>query len=393
MPTESEDSFLEPILSLGQTDTNAPAPESAVLADARELSGQPELVIIDVDCSFMNLDAIDALVARLNASASVIAETITTFLASGGANKLAFRSEGGEHSQRILSATASSLGDVWFIGDLHGDLLTLETALNYIEKTSPLGWKVVFLGDLFDDTGYGLEVVLRVFELISNQPERFCLLTGNHDEALYFDETSRTFSSTVIPDDLSITLNNSSYVELGNTIISLYQNTPRALIFSDGLLAAHGGFPLSDLWDSLNSPVDLESDVCLQDFVWTRIHDRSKKKIPNRTSKGCQYGYQDFEGFCERMKDLGLPVKRMVRGHDHIENRYAVYDRYQINPILTINAMSRKLPRESGPFERIPCIARHVLGKLPEVHRLLIPPEMVRKVYARFLEKESIEMI
>ena len=47
--------------------------------------------------------------------------------------------------------------------------------------------RIVLLGDLFDDGGYGLETVLRVFELILERPQSVCLIAGNHDEALGYN--------------------------------------------------------------------------------------------------------------------------------------------------------------------------------------------------------------
>jgi len=317
--------------------------------------------VVEADCSFLSAELVFKTIERLNASADAIVDDAFLFMESGGVTgRLAFNEQRTALDQRFLCTTNEPGCDVWFMGDLHGDILALEAALGYIATISSTGYKVVFLGDLFDDDGYGVELMLRIFELICKQPEHFCLLTGNHDEALYFDEAQGTFASSVMPDDMSLTLNRLSLVKLGQAISALYRQTPRALLFSDGLLAAHGGFPLSDRWGTINSAVDLETDANLQDFVWTRIHDRSKYKIPNRSSKGCQYGYQDFDGFCDRMAEIGIPVKRMVRGHDHLENRFASYDRYVKNPVLTINTLSRKLPRESGRFERMACIARLV---------------------------------
>ena len=63
---------------------------------------------------------------------------------------------------------------LWFIGDLHGDLLALEAALALIaretERERAGTARIVLLGDLFDDGGYGLETLLRVFELILDAP-------------------------------------------------------------------------------------------------------------------------------------------------------------------------------------------------------------------------------
>ena len=50
--------------------------------------------------------------------------------------------------------------------------------------------------------------------------------------------------------------------------------------------------------------------------------------------------------------------------------------------MLTTVALSRRLPREMfGPYERVPTVARWVPGALPQVHRLHVPPEMVRELY------------
>jgi len=57
--------------------------------------------------------------------------------------------------------------------------------------------------------------------------------------------------------------------------------------------------------------------------------------------------------------------------------------------VLTINTLSRKLPRESGRFERMACIARLVPDTLPEVHRLMIPDETIQRVFAQQIKVEQ----
>jgi predicted 2-oxoglutarate/Fe(II)-dependent dioxygenase YbiX len=72
----------------------------------------------------------------------------------------------------------------------------------------------------------------------------------------------------------------------------------------------------------------------------------------------------------------------MVRGHDHVEERYAIYPAYRAHPLLTTVALSRRLSREIfGSYERVPTIAQHVEGALPRVYRLHIPADMIREVY------------
>jgi hypothetical protein len=277
---------------------------------------------------------------------------------------------------------------LWFIGDLHGDLLALEAALNLIRRHPIHGSpeaRIVFLGDLFDDQGYGLEVLLRVFELAAATPQLICIIAGNHDEALGNDGVK--FTSIVEPSDFSSFLNdnltNDAIVRVGKLAIRLFASAPRALFLPDGLLVAHGGFPLSDLHAALWETGNWNDPRCLADFVWTRAHPTARKKMPNRFSKGSQFGHEDFATFCSFASSLGRTVTHMVRGHDHVENRFATYPCYEPNPILTTNALSRRLPRENtGNFERFPTVALYKPNALPQVFRILIPPEIVRKFYS-----------
>ena len=194
--------------------------------------------------------------------------------------------------------------------------------------------ELFFSAILFDDEGFGLEVLLRVFELILENPALVCIVAGNHDEALGFDGTR--FTSSVSPSDFSDFLNNSAGDEwvtrAGKLAISLFATAPRALFFPDGLLVAHGGFPLIDLHPQLLATGDWNDPACLSDFVWTRAHPTARKKLPNRYSRGSQFGFEDFAAFCSLAARLGRPVTHMVRGHDHVEQRFAIYPAYSSSP-------------------------------------------------------------
>jgi hypothetical protein len=291
----------------------------------------------------------------------------------------------GMDDRAILVRRGGDKGALWFVGDLHGDLLALEAALALVRGVPGEDPQTfVLLGDLFDDGGFGLEVVLRVFELILEAPARICVLAGNHDEALGFD--GRSFTSVVDPSDFSDFLNSNAAHEwierTGKLAIRVFAQAPRALFFPDGLLVAHGGFPLADRHAVLAATGNWNDPGCLQDFVWSRAHPAARHKMPNRFTKGSQFGHRDFAAFCEVAGALGRPVTHMVRGHDHVEERFAVYPAYAHHPILTTVALSRRLDRELfGPHARVPTIARYVEGSLPQVHRLHIPAGVVEEVY------------
>ena len=97
-----------------------------------------------------------------------------------------------------------------------------------------------------------------------------------------------------------------------------------------------------------------------------RIRKRAKSSQTD-TRGGASSGTRTLPTFCSLSPDLGRPVTHMVRGHDHVEERYAVYPAYRSHPVLTTVALSRRLSRESfGPYERIPTIAQYVEGALPQ---------------------------
>ena len=276
---------------------------------------------------------------------------------------------------------------VWIIGDLHGDLLALEAALALVRRETPASVRprIVYLGDFFDDGGYGLEVLLHVFESIIEAPESVCIVAGNHDIALQY--TGAGFTTTVSPSDFTDFLNEHRVHEwitrAGKIAVRLFATAPRALFLPDGLLITHGGFPLADLHTELRATGDWNDPRCLSDFTWTRAHPHARKKLPNRASRGSQFGYEDFAAFCALSTELGRRVTHMVRGHDHVDERFEIYPAYAAHPVLTTVALSRRLEREPfGPFERVPTIARWISAAVPQVYRLHVPVELVRDVYA-----------
>ena len=304
-----------------------------------------------------------------------------------------FRETPADHAVKVEEVSEEPL---WFIGDLHGDILTLEAALSLIqregESAGTASSRIVLLGDLFDDGGYGLEVLLRVYELILERPRDTCFIAGNHDEALHYD--GARFTATVSPSDFMDFLNANlvhEWIErAGKLAVRLSERAPRALFFPDGLLVAHGGFPLADLHERLEDTGDWNDPQCLSDFVWTRAHPRARRKLPNRSSRGSQFGYEDFAQFCGLSERLGRPVTHMIRGHDHVDERFEIPEAYAATPVLTTVALSRRLDRELfGPHVRVPTVARWVRGALPQVYRLHIPDTVVREFYPE-IEAEPV---
>lgn len=371
MPANPVDSHTTPAADV----THSPIPPTPPTVEVRELDWPAIRKAVDPQ----------AIRARMH----TVVERMESLLDSIGGPGMLFDKDRAHAADRAIRVSAlDDASPLWIVGDLHGDLLALEAALAHIHRDASPGDnaapRIIFLGDFIDDEGFGLEVLLRVFELIVEAPQRVCVIAGNHDEALSYD--GKRFASSVSPSDFADFLNGNlahEWIErAGKLALRLTAHVPRALFFPDGLLVAHGGFPLADLHPALAETGDWNDPACLSDFVWARAHPKARRKMPNRFSRGSQFGYEDFADFCSLSARLGRPVTHMARGHDHVEERYAIYPAYHAHPVLTTVALSRRLHRERfGPYERAPTLARVVTGSLPQVHQLFPPVDLINEVF------------
>lgn len=246
---------------------------------------------------------------------------------------------------RLSPETVGAAEDWFFIGDLHGDFFALHSLLRHAETVHP-GCKVLFLGDMVDRGDHPFECLFLLLEWGLRRPGRLAWVAGNHDISFELANSGDGFTAQVSPAELLQVLNQVDVLrgfrrELGCFLIELGRRLPRALLFPDGLLATHGGFPLSDLQAQGAQITDeasyldwLNSPACLKDFTWTRIH-RAPKKHPDRYSTGAQYGFKDFEAFCALNPDW-FPVQRMITGHEHPAAGCAIHASYKVNPAMTL---------------------------------------------------------
>ncbi len=248
----------------------------------------------------------------------------------------------------VFKMDKKTCGDMkrwFFIGDIHGDFFALHTLLNWIRKQNK-DFRICFLGDLVDRGTHSLECFAYFLEWAYAYPERIIWIAGNHDIAFSYKSETDEFLSDVHPSEFLEYLNCPDSMkgfrsQFGKYFIELTKRLPRAVLFPNGLLATHGGIPHDDLQNELVAAENdverwklLNSDRYKQDFTWTRIH-RNPKKFPNRNSKGCEYGFQNFERFCQVTKDF-FSIKHMVNAHEHPEQGFDPQEKYKINRVLTL---------------------------------------------------------
>lgn len=290
---------------------------------------------------------------------------------------------------------------LWVIGDVHADVLTLANAIAYAESlaTPEQPAHFLFLGDFVDRGIHDHETLLLLFGLMMGHPERVCVIPGNHDIDLQFDEKSERFRVTIDPAEYCEALNAAigqnaadavERIALAWAFIRFCAGRPKAVFLPDGTLFTHGGFPHIDEQKEIKVLADLCRPRCLDDFLWARIAESARVKRPNRGSRGHEFGWDTLAQFAKLAAErLGLPVKRLVRGHDHVPDRWQEYPEYAENslPVLTINAMGRALDgdptRRDGRPHPFPVIARCVPNHLPEVVLLPLDPAEVDRAFLR----------
>ncbi|MEO5579434.1 MAG: metallophosphoesterase, partial [Gemmatimonadaceae bacterium] len=167
-----------------QVDPEMSAHEQKPLAD--EEINTPPPIPPPVDVHDLDWDRIGTTLEpqALRARMSETVERLEALLDSGIGARMLFDDCREDASDRALNIDQISDEPLWFIGDIHGDLLALESALTLIDREAGLEGvehpRIVFLGDLFDDGGYGLETLLRFFELVLARHESICFIAGNH---------------------------------------------------------------------------------------------------------------------------------------------------------------------------------------------------------------------
>ena len=160
-------------------------------------------------------------------------------------------------ADRALRIAEISDAPLWFIGDLHGDLLALEAALALIDRESEREGhgpaRIVLLGDLFDDGGYGLETLLRVFELMLQRRRTCASLPAitTRRSVTTGRASRRPCPHRISPTSSTRISRTSGLAAPAKLAVRIVADAPRALFFPDGLLVAHGGFPLRDLHERL----------------------------------------------------------------------------------------------------------------------------------------------
>ena len=295
---------------------------------------------------------------------------------------------------RVQHLAAGHEGRPWFfIGDIHGDFLAWHRLFERVRQEKD--FRLCFLGDLIDRGSLDLECFAALLEAAEKHPGQILWILGNHDEGVKFTpKAEKQFSSTVEPAEFVDYLNApqngitpQQLADWGKLFIHICRRLPRAVLFPDGLLATHGGVPLQDRWDTLKTLEAFHHERTLGDFTWSRATSYPSKQgwkydpVRRTTSSAFEFGYRDMDGFCKAVEHV-FPVKRVVRGHDHVEKGFEIPASYKNTPLMTLNGFGfNYLTGSNANYRPKLVLGVGVTGQLPRIEEVNYQPEEHAGVY------------
>jgi len=282
-------------------------------------------------------------------------------------------------SQGVIYLSSNSIDgkDVYFVGDLHGDWVSLLKVLRVTNFFTSERTTLIFLGDYGDRGTATLKLFLAVLYLQLQYKDRIFLLRGNHEELSMKDDGYCKSSTTNIEYSLGVNLilkelfkDEEKSKSVLNYVIGIMDSLPNIIFFEDGLMVTHG-FILPHIPD-LNDRECLKgtpTDEQRNQFSLLGIEDLSTKQIAKKMR------WQRFEGKEElnfvwpnNFKEsdtidwdkfgMLIGVKRVVRGHDPVAEGFKIYDNSpDILTLCTATTLSMDVK---------PAIALYQKNRMPE---------------------------
>ena len=240
--------------------------------------------------------------------------------------RMAFDYEIGKGDDVHVVGDAASIADrdIWFVGDIHGDILAFRAAMAFMASNSTHRPIYVFLGDLFDRNPFGLNVLIESVRLLRDDPDSVFFIAGNHDDGLEWTEAG--FLSRITPHQFSDELNafgDEITKEFARQYVRISKKLPVGLVLPNGVFATHGGVPsrperaVKNIWEGLDAKgVKKLIAAKRSEFLCNRF----QKDVSTGTKLSPDFSWAEIVNFGEAVEKVyGVAVRCMVRGHDHCD--------------------------------------------------------------------------
>lgn len=214
---------------------------------------------------------------------------------------------GGEKMAKLVvldKKDLQSFGKVVIIGDLHGDLKSLKSALRTADSAKD---GIIFLGDYADRGQSGIEVINIVDSLIKKNPRNVFALKGNHED---YPDGYPGFDYYNYPSLVNqVKKKRGSWEDyFKSTFEPFVDRLQLAIIVPGEMLFVHGG--ISSKIESLK---DLEYPTAKveKDILWSDPTEEEGESPSNRGAELIKFGPDITKNVCKK-----LSVKKIIRSHE-----------------------------------------------------------------------------
>ena len=236
---------------------------------------------------------------------------------------------------------------IYFIGDIHGDVLALSDCINYIQKEKDNAL-IMFLGDIIDRKYDQFQCYKMIVEL--SKTNRVIWLAGNHDVGLKYDKMKNNYFSEASPSECSNEINKLKKRTLGkrkkkknrhlwdqiefcDNFLETVSKLPYALYLENiGLLAVHGSLPHDGYIGRTSNPSEDCSIHILEDlnkfensYLWGRVEDKPNGRYSS-LRRDNEVGFENINRTISNLKNIQFDMRYLVFGHQHPINGYKVYN-------------------------------------------------------------------
>ncbi len=211
-------------------------------------------------------------------------------------------------------------GRLLVIGDIHGDMDSLNKALSYasLENIEKDKTRIVFLGDYVDRGPAQLEVLLSVLELWSMYNDNISVLRGNHEPPRHLIPYPHDF-----PQELILRYGYNDGIRIYEEASRLFEELSLSLVVNNELLCLHGGLPTlnykraTSLEEYLTGKSGKEKIDIITEILWNDPIDETIVRAPSPRGAGFLWGLPVSNWV---RNELG--IKMVVRGHEPASNGY-----------------------------------------------------------------------
>ena len=220
----------------------------------------------------------------------------------------------------LVSIEKLKKDEIWFfLGDIHGDPECLKWAFRYIQNFK--GFHLCLLGDVFDRGNGEVDCFEMILRFSNEYHGQVMWLAGNHDRPIGENHTKTGWPSELI--------------DLRN---ELMPRLPFMALFSDGMIAMHGG---------PTSTARLRREKCQKLLITPetrRLTQQSRfadfKDSEEDADHDHWFDADDLMAFVNLLK-LTSPPRTLIRGHDHPLEGYRLYSNPSGIKILTLLGSSK----------------------------------------------------